>query len=63
MLLFFISNKPAEPMKTAQAAETAIKPTGAMKIKRNAPNILTLDYLDLTLGEKMIPKIYYNRVI
>jgi hypothetical protein len=60
-ILLFISNKPIEPAQAKPAAETTIKSAGPMKIKRNAPNVLTLDYLDLTLGEKTTPKIYYNK--
>jgi len=60
-ILLFISNKPIEPAKARPVVETTIKPAGPMKIKRKAPNILTLDYLDLTLGEKTTPKIYYNK--
>ncbi len=60
-ILLFISNKPAEPVQIARVTETKLEPTGAMKIKRIAPNVLTLDYLDLTVGEKKMSKIYYNK--
>ena len=61
VLLLFISNKPIESAKAEQVAETKIKPAGPMKIKRIAPNVLTLDYLDLTVGEKTTPKVYYSK--
>ena len=60
-ILLFFSNKPTEPAEAKPVAETTIKPAGPMKISRKAPNILTLDYLDLTLGGKTTPKIYYNK--
>jgi hypothetical protein len=60
-ILLFISNKLIEPAQARPAVETTIKPAGPMKIKRMAPNILTLDYLDLTLVEKTTPKIYYHK--
>jgi hypothetical protein len=60
-LLLFLANKPIEPAKNVIVAESPVKPAGQMKIKRAAPNVLTLDYLDLTLGDKTTPNIYYNR--
>jgi len=60
-LLLFISNKTIESANAKIVAETKIKPDGEMKIKRNAPNVLTLDYLKLTIGEKTMPNIYYSK--
>ena len=60
-LLLFLSDKPVGPAEAEPAKETTIEPAGPMKIKRLAPNVLTLDYLDVTLGEKTTEKIYYNK--
>jgi len=60
-LLLFFPNKAIESAKAEKIPETIIKPNGTIKIKRNAPNVLTLDYLDLTLQGKTTPKIYYNK--
>ena len=60
-LLLFLSQKPSQPAKTETVAESPVSPKGTMKIKRVTPNVLTLDFLDLTLGDKTTPNIYYNR--
>jgi hypothetical protein len=50
-LLLFLSNTPCEPAaKPAPASTTAIAPTGEITIKRLDPNVLTLDYVDVTAG-------------
>jgi len=60
-LLLFLSQKQLESAKAETIAESIVSPKGQMKIKRIAPNVLTLDFLDLTLGDKTTPNIYYNR--
>lgn len=60
-LLLSFSNKPVEPAKAQPAKEMTIKPAEPIKIKRLAPNVLTLDYLDFTQDEKTSEKIYYNK--
>jgi hypothetical protein len=56
-LLLFLS-KSAGPAGEGPVALKPVPATGAMEIARVAPNVLTLDYLDLKIGEKTYPKQY-----
>ena len=46
-LLLFLSERPIESTETASATAT-IRPTGPLSIRRLGPNVLTLDYVDVT---------------
>ncbi|NOX53147.1 MAG: hypothetical protein GXP27_01645, partial [Planctomycetes bacterium] len=53
-LLLFLSRKPVEPAQVARHRDSRLKPAGPMQIERIAPNVLTLDYVDLSVrGKKM----------
>jgi hypothetical protein len=60
-LLLFLSDKsaPAAPQLTVESSK--IQPEGKLQIRRIAPNVLTLDYLDLSFGKETIQQIYYHR--
>jgi hypothetical protein len=58
-LLLFLSKErrspaPAQPVQTAQ-----IPATGAPAIRRTAPNVLVLDYLDITAGGETTKDVYF----
>ena len=58
LLLFFSKEKrnpaPAQPVKSAQ-----IPAAGAPTIRRTAPNVLVLDYLDVTAGGETTKDVYF----
>ncbi len=60
-LLLFLSDKsaPAAPQLTVESSK--IRPEGELQIRRIAPNVLTLDYLDLSFGKETMQQIYYHR--
>ncbi len=60
-LLLFLSGKPGEPGPVAVEKATPIAPQGPLQIARIAPNVLTLDYVDITAGGETHQRLYYNR--
>jgi hypothetical protein len=57
-LLLFLSNQPLPPGKEPSSTWAAITPKGQMKTHRDEPNVLTLDYCDLTAGGRTKKNIY-----
>lgn len=49
-LLLALTPAPCEPGKAAAEAGTALAATGPVEIRRVEPNVLTLDYCDVTAG-------------
>jgi len=49
-LLLFLSREPMLPSQPAAEAVAVIQAGGATEIRRLAPNVLTLDYVDITAG-------------
>jgi hypothetical protein len=49
-LLLFVSKTPREPDRTILTEPKAIAATGALESRRQGPNVLTLDYVDVTAG-------------
>jgi hypothetical protein len=61
-LLLFFSNEPRKPAPVPQAAQgQPLAPTGPMQIRRIEPNVLTLDYLDVTAGGQTRKDCYFHR--
>ncbi len=61
-LLLFLANEPSEPGQVAAAEKaTSIAPSGPLQIRRIAPNVLTLDYVDITAGGETRKNVYYYR--
>jgi hypothetical protein len=58
-LLLFIARTPGEPGKAAAEKVTPVAPRGAMQIRRIGPNVLTLDYVDVTAGGETRKSVYY----
>jgi hypothetical protein len=57
-LLLFLSNKPLLAGKEPAGTWTAIAPAGPPTVHRDEPNVLTLDYCDLTAGGQTKKSIY-----
>ena len=51
-LLLLLAKNPSEPGKVAQKKASPVAPSSAMQIRRVAPNVLTLDYVDITAGDE-----------
>lgn len=49
-LLLFLSNEPREPAPSVVWEGDNVPPVGSMEIRRIEPNVLTLDYVDVTAG-------------
>ena len=56
-LLLFLSQKPVEAEFPAESL-TAIAPAGPVEIRRLGPNVLTLDYADITAGGETRSNLY-----
>jgi len=48
--LFFLSDKPVKSEPKVSQKSSAIQPAGPCLIHRSKPNVLTMDYLDLTIA-------------
>jgi len=60
-LLLFLSKQPGEKGFPAVANGSSIPAIGSMKIRRIGPNVLTLDYVDITISGETTKNVYsYN---
>ena len=59
-LLLFLSEKPLEPGRTVAGKTTAVPPSGTLEARRLEPNVLTLDYLDVTAGGETRKSLYFH---
>ena len=57
-LLLWLSQKPGSPSVAKEESETILPPTGPVQVRRVDPNVLTLDFLDLTVGDQTRPSLY-----
>ncbi len=65
-LLLFLSRQPLKPAPLRPETSTPLAPTGPMEIRRLEPNVLTLDYVDLTAGGETRSNLYFyaaNRLV
>jgi len=53
-MLLFLSGKPVEYTQKVSQKNSAIPPVGPCLIQRSKPNVLTIDYLDLTVAGETI---------
>ncbi|MHB8952665.1 MAG: glycosyl hydrolase [Pirellulaceae bacterium] len=60
-LLLFLADKSSAPAEVVEAKERAVAPSGPLQIHRIAPNVLTLDYVDVSAGGETQKTLYYNR--
>jgi len=58
-LLLFLSQTGKEPPAVREETWTVVEPTGSLAIERLGPNVLTLDYVDLTVGEQRRQNLYF----
>ncbi len=60
-LLVFLSTQRAEPVKAAAEKPQTIAPQGPIQVRRLDPNVLTLDYMDVTAGGETKKNLYFHR--
>lgn len=58
-LLLFLSRGPLKAAPPDLAKTVKIRPTGPMQIRRVQPNVLTLDYVDITVGGESKKNVYF----
>jgi hypothetical protein len=58
-LLLFLSKKPLTPAPTVTEANLTVAATGPLEIRRLEPNVLTLDYVDITAGGETRTNVYF----
>ncbi len=57
--LLFLSDLPGGPARRPRTAGRTIGPAGGTVVRRIAPNVLTLDYVDITAGGESKQNIYF----
>jgi len=60
-ILLFLSKKAGKPAPADSPKATTIPPATELIIKRVAPNVLSLDYVDITAGGETKNKLYFYR--
>ncbi|MCD6395660.1 MAG: hypothetical protein J7M40_19420 [Planctomycetes bacterium] len=60
-LLLFLSNDPGKASAPPVEKATAIEPKGPLAVRRLAPNVLTIDYVDVSAGGQAKKNIYFYR--
>ncbi|MEK7686372.1 MAG: glycosyl hydrolase [Verrucomicrobiota bacterium] len=58
-LLLFLSKKPIQPAPPVTERITALVATSPTEVRRLAPNVLTLDYVDVTAGGETRQNVYF----
>lgn len=58
-LLLFLSTKPGQPEEAPRQVAQAQAAAGPMGIRRLGPNVLTLDYLDIRVGQESRQQVYF----
>jgi len=58
-LLLFLPQQPRAPVAAPQEQVTTLAVKGELAGRRIAPNVLTLDYVDITAGGETRPNIYF----
>ncbi len=65
-LLLFLSKASLKPASAVAPSETRLAATGPMQVRRLEPNVLTLDYVDITVGGETLRDQYFyaaNRLV
>jgi hypothetical protein len=58
-LLLFLSTRQLDPVPAGKTQEVAISPRGTMAVQRLEANVLTLDYVDVTVGGETRKNVYF----
>ncbi len=58
-LLLFLSNKPLKPAPAANETITTLTPAAPMQVRRVGPNVLKLDYVDVSARGDSKSNLYY----
>lgn len=58
-LLLFLSKTPRETVSPSTTATETIRPIGPPTVRRLEPNVLTLDYVDITSGGETKSSVYF----
>jgi hypothetical protein len=58
-LLLFLSKKPLAPAPSVTETTVIIAASGPLEIRRLGPNVLTLDYVDITAGAETRTNVYF----
>jgi hypothetical protein len=58
-LMLFLSNKSLQPAPIGNETVTVLRPQGPPAIQRLQPNVLTLDYVDITAGSETKNNVYF----
>jgi hypothetical protein len=58
-LLLFLSHQPLDPQTVVTKSRRTLQPVGSMRIQRLEPNVLTLDYVDATVGDESVANRYF----
>jgi hypothetical protein len=58
-LLLFLSKDAREPAPPRTTRPTTIEPLGPPVVRRVEPNVLTLDYVDITAGGETLKNVYF----
>ncbi|MBN2022333.1 MAG: hypothetical protein JW809_06020 [Pirellulales bacterium] len=59
-LLVFLSNKPCPPGPAEPKVVKTLRPTKPAAIRRAGPNVLTLDYVDVSAGGESLQNVYFR---
>ncbi len=60
-LLLFLAEESLPPITVAEKSATPVARSGALQIRRTTPNVLTLDYVDISVGGETREQLYYYR--
>jgi len=60
-LLLFFSNNPGKTASATVEKTTVIEPAGPLTGRRLAPNVLTVDYVDVSAGGKEMKNVYFYK--
>lgn len=58
-LVLFLSARETPPLKKPEWTERPVASNAPIEVRRLQPNVLTLDYMDVTVGEKTRPALYF----
>lgn len=60
-LLLFLSKNPGKASSSPVEKAVAIEPKGQLTARRLAPNVLTVDYVDVSAGGKALENVYFYK--